>query len=304
MSLSEASPKAISRRTSYLRVRLEFHRYPQVIPTLFNAYGFGPPRDFTPASTCPWIGHPVSGPRDATFSPFSGSLSLRLRRSSALTSPRLVTRWPVLQKVRGHFRSLRLWARGFRFSFTPLPGFFSPFPHGTVRYRSLGSVQPWGVVPPASRRVPRVRRYSGAAPAKRSFRLRGFHPLRPRFPTRSARNLPSFERSSTPGAVAPGLGSFPFARRYLGYRCFFLFLRVLRCFSSPRRLPRAYLLRRAMPVHCDGRVPPFGHPRFDGYLPLPAAFRSLSRPSSAPSAKASASCLSSLDLSSLSPGLA
>jgi hypothetical protein len=22
---------------------------------------FGPPRDFTPASTCPWVGHPVSG---------------------------------------------------------------------------------------------------------------------------------------------------------------------------------------------------------------------------------------------------
>ena len=30
-----------------------------------------------------------------------------------------------------------------------------------------------------------------------------------------------------------GLGSFPFARRYLGNRFFFLFLRVLRCFSSP-----------------------------------------------------------------------
>jgi hypothetical protein len=30
-----------------------------------------------------------------------------------------------------------------------------------------------------------------------------------------------------------GLGSSPFARRYLGNRCFFLFLGVLRCFSSP-----------------------------------------------------------------------
>ena len=34
-----------------------------------------------------------------------------------------------------------------------------------------------------------------------------------------------------------GLGSFPFARRYSGNRCFFLFLRVLRCFSSPGSLP-------------------------------------------------------------------
>ena len=32
----EASPKAISRRTSYLRVRLEFLRYPQLIPAFFN----------------------------------------------------------------------------------------------------------------------------------------------------------------------------------------------------------------------------------------------------------------------------
>ena len=67
VSFSEASPKAISRRTSYLRVRLEFHRYPHVIPTLFNVYGFGPPRDFTLASTCTWIGHPVSGLQHVTF---------------------------------------------------------------------------------------------------------------------------------------------------------------------------------------------------------------------------------------------
>ena len=53
----EASPKAISRRTSYLRVRLEFLPYPQLMPTLFNGCGFGPPRDFTPASSWPWIDH-------------------------------------------------------------------------------------------------------------------------------------------------------------------------------------------------------------------------------------------------------
>ena len=43
-------------------------------------------------------------------------------------------------------------------------------------------------------------------------------------------------------------------------------------------------------------VPPFGNLRINGYLLLPAAYRSLSRPSSAPSAKASALCSSSLDL--------
>ena len=33
-----------------------------------------------------------------------------------------------------------------------------------------------------------------------------------------------------------GLGSAPFDRLYSGYRCFFLFLRVLGCFGSPRSL--------------------------------------------------------------------
>src|SRR5690625_2927872 len=33
-----------------------------------------------------------------------------------------------------------LQAHGFRNSFTPLPGYFSPFPHGTFHYRSPGSI--------------------------------------------------------------------------------------------------------------------------------------------------------------------
>ena len=74
MLLNKASPKTISRRTSYIRVRLEFLRYPQVIPRLFNAYEFGPPLDFTQASACSWIGHPVSGLFHMTFSPFSDSI--------------------------------------------------------------------------------------------------------------------------------------------------------------------------------------------------------------------------------------
>ena len=40
--------------------------------------------------------------------------------------------------------------------------------------------------------------------------------------------------------------------------------------------------------HLDGRVAPFGNPRVKGYLHLPEAYRSLSRPSSPPRAKASA----------------
>ena len=44
------------------------------------------------------------------------------------------------------------------------------------------------------------------------------------------------------------------------------------------------------------RVSPFGNLRIVTYLPFPAAYRSLSRPSSAPDAKASSLCSCSLDL--------
>ena len=93
-------------------------------------------------------------------------------------------------------------------------------------------------------------------------------------------------QSITPACTHAGLGSSHFARRYFGNRVFFLFLRLLRCFSSPGSLP--YVMDWRMDdrgLLC--RVSPFGHLRITGYLLLPAAFRSLSRPSSALSAKAS-----------------
>jgi hypothetical protein len=76
---SEASPKAISGRTSYLRVRLAFHPYPHLIPWFFNTSGFGPPAGITLPSPWTWVAHPVSGRRRCTHAPCSDSLSLRLR---------------------------------------------------------------------------------------------------------------------------------------------------------------------------------------------------------------------------------
>ena len=55
--LREASPKAISRRTSYLCVRLEFHPYAQLIRTFFNMSRFDPPRNFTCVSVWPCVDH-------------------------------------------------------------------------------------------------------------------------------------------------------------------------------------------------------------------------------------------------------
>ena len=76
------------------------------------------------------------------------------------------------------------------------------------------------------------------------------------------------------------LGSSPFARRYSGNHCCFLFLRVLRCFSSPGSPRKAYVFSPTMTGHHPGRVPPFGHPGIKARLQLPPAFRSLPRPSS------------------------
>ena len=140
------------------------------------------------------------------------------------------------------------------------------------------------MVPPASHRVPRVRWYSGSCCLKLSFIYRTItycglssHTVRLEILIASA--------VLNPESIATlGLAYFPFARRYLENRCFFLFLRLLRCFSLAGSLRTAmYLLYgdKVLPY----RVSPFGNLRVNGYLLLTAAYRSLSRPSSAPDAK-------------------
>ena len=92
VNIFKASPKAISGRTSYIRVRLEFLRYPQVIRQRFNGGRFGPPLPFTATSTCSWIGHQVSGLRHATLRSFQtrsrfGSAAVPLNLATHRNSP-------------------------------------------------------------------------------------------------------------------------------------------------------------------------------------------------------------------------
>jgi hypothetical protein len=75
----KASPKAISRSTSYPRVCLAFHSNPQLIGAFFNRLPFGPPLSFTLASAWPWIDHSDSGLLQLTHSPCLDSVSLRLQ---------------------------------------------------------------------------------------------------------------------------------------------------------------------------------------------------------------------------------
>ena len=94
---SEAAPQCISGRTSYHRVRLAFHLYPQLILQLCNADQFGPPprfyRGFTLAmDSSPGFG---SNPRDI-IALFRLAFASAARRKS-LNQPRRLTRRLILQ---------------------------------------------------------------------------------------------------------------------------------------------------------------------------------------------------------------
>ena len=179
----EASPKAVSGRTSYLRVRLEFLPYPRLIATLFNGCAFGPPPPFTATSSWTWIDHPVSGLRKLTLA------LLRLDFSSApglrpLTSPASATRRTVLQKVRGraHMALPQLVNTGFQVLFHSPPGVLFTFPS---QYYTLSVTEQCLALRGGPRSFPQG--FSCPVvlwilPRHPRFRLRGFHPLRPVFP--------------------------------------------------------------------------------------------------------------------------
>ena len=98
----KASPKAISERTSYLRVRLEFLRYPHLIRYHFNGSRFGPPWSFTSTSTWTWIGHPVSGRVQLTSCALFRLALAAAPHLKCLTLPITHTRRTILQKVPDH----------------------------------------------------------------------------------------------------------------------------------------------------------------------------------------------------------
>ena len=96
-------------------------------------------RDFN-LDKCRSLGF-ASTPSD--YTPSSGSLSLRLRGSSRLTSPEMVTRRFIMQKARRHcIRQLRplVGARFQDLFHSPARGAFHLSLTVLVRYRSHGSI--------------------------------------------------------------------------------------------------------------------------------------------------------------------
>ena len=149
-----------------------------------------------------------------------------------------------------------MYACGFRFYFTPLPGFFSPFPHGTGSLSVNDEYLALEDGPPIFRQdftCPALL-VSSLVPRK-SFRIRGYHPLWPAFPDRCANShaktrwLVPFRspllRESRLISVPPVTEMFQFSG----------FAPMLLCIQST--------------VTLAGRVSPFGNSRISAHLPAP-----------------------------------
>ena len=153
-----------------------------------------------------------------------------------------------------------MYACGFRIYFTPLPGFFSPFPHGTsslsVDYEYL-----------ALEDGPPIFRQDFSCPAllvassvpHRSFRVRGYHPLWPAFPSCSVKSC----------AITNRL--FRFRSPLLSESRLMSFPRATEMFQFTRFASHTYVFSMRYPC---GWVSPFGNLRIKAYLPAP---RSLSQ---------------------------
>ena len=125
------------------------------------------------------------------------------------------------------------------------------------------------------------------APGPRSVRVLDYHQLRSDFPDRSARLTGTASCSYYPDCASPRsrFGLFPVRSPLLGESLLFSSPAGTKMFQFPA-FASAQQGADSSPSGCW--VVPFGNPRIKGHLRLPGAYRSLSRPSSPPRAKASA----------------
>jgi hypothetical protein len=237
----DASPKAISGRTSYLPVRLAFHPYPQLLSSFCNRNEFGPPPAVTRASPWPWVAHRVSCLMRATRRPVQtrfrcGSgcpcLSLATRMNSPAHSPRgtrsgrtaLRQPLPLPSSVSRRFQVL---------FHSPHRGSFHLSLTVLVRYRStkVFSLGGWTPQLPTGLACPVVLRIPARSPR---LRLRDCHLVSLAFPEPFGPAQRACYRSFNPASRSWRFGLFRFRSPLLAES--FLFLRVLRCFTSPGSL--------------------------------------------------------------------
>ena len=153
-----------------------------------------------------------------------------------------------------------MYACGFRIYFTPLPGFFSPFPHGTSSLSVDDEYLALEDGPPMFRQdytCPALLVVSSVP--RRSFHVRGYHPLWPAFPSRSVKSC----------AITSRL--FRFRSPLLSESRLMSVPRATEMFQFTRFASHDYVFIMRYPC---GWVSPFGNLRIKACLPAP---RSLSQ---------------------------
>ena len=141
------------------------------------------------------------------------------------------------------------------------------------------------MVPPSSHRVSRVRRYSGSSPRNSLFAYETLTPSGASSHTLQL-NVLLLPAVRTPKVLLPPVWPLPLSLATTQGIS-------VDVFSSPyldvsvQAVPHAYLwIQYTLIRRYSYRIAPFGYLRINVCLRLPAAFRSLPRPSSAPNAKA------------------
>ena len=189
-----------------------------------------------------------------------------------------------MQKARRHPQAPTACRRTVSGTFSPpYSGYFSPFPHGTC---SLSVFWESLALPDGSGRF--TQNFTCSVLLRIPIRsiflpVRDYHPLRCSFPTTSSSNIFSMLWSYNPtnaGTLMVWALSSSFATT----------TEIIIIFSSSRYLDVSVLwvCSLSSDYSSNSRVAPFGNPRITDCVHLPVAYRSLSRPSSPPKAKASA----------------
>ena len=215
---------------------MAFHPYPQLIRKLFNVYRYGPPRCVTTPSTWPWVDHQVSRQQPLTKPPSSDSLSLRLQDSSLLTSLVTVTRRLIMQKARCHSITKLQPLVSTRFQVLFHPGTPSPFHLSLTVLFPIGLLQCLALADGAAR----FRGSPSGSPLLRILRPQshltttGLSPPAVGLPRPFEFKAVFVVRSYNPGLAVTRLvwaAARSLATTDAITDCF-LFLRLLRCFSS------------------------------------------------------------------------
>ena len=170
--------------------------------------------------------HTDSGPIQTWF-PFGSAPSV-LNLASTGNSPDRSTK-----STRLHLNVLPQFVNtGFQVLFHSPPGVLFTFPS---QYYALSVTKEYLALGGWSPRIPtRFLVSRGTLDSARSLLISctGLSPSLAGLPRPFHYHTSHLLRSLTPERTRSGLGSFHFARRYFGNRVFFLFLALLRCFSS------------------------------------------------------------------------